>query len=256
MNVDYSFEGKKYLVTGASSGIGQAAAICLSKLGGKVILSGRNEERLNQTFSRMYGVGHAIIPYDLTKLDGIKDYIHSCVEVDGEKFDGLVFSAGGGKIQPIRAIETSAMLNAVYLNFCSYAIMLKEFSSKRILKDKGSIVALSSRAAVFPGKSQGCYAASKAAMDVLSEVAAKEFVNRSVRVNTIRLENCDTPMGADFFTTVPAETQRKFYPLGTLGTDDVCNLILFLLSDLSDKITGQHIYISGGNFGSEIDFRI
>lgn len=256
MNTDYNFTGKKYLVTGASSGIGQTVAICLSKLGGKVVLSGRDEERLNQTFSQMNGEGHAIMPYDLTELDGIKDYVHSCVAVDGQKFDGLVFSAGGGKNQLIRTMDTSAMLSAIYLNFCSYALMLKEFSSRRISNDKGSVVALSSRAAVFPGKAQGCYAASKAAVDVFSEVAAKELVNRRVRVNTIRPEFCDTPMGASFFTTVPVETQRKFYPLGKLSTEDVCNLILFLLSDLSDKITGQHIYISGGNFGSEIDFRV
>lgn len=256
MSVDLGLSGKKFLVTGASSGIGQATAIHISKLGARVVLSGRNEERLRRTLSQMDGDGHFAIPFDLTDFEGSRDYVKKCIEADGQRFDGMVYSAGTGGGGLIRMLNISEMINVMYLNFCSYAMMLKEFSSRKVVKERGSIVAISSRAAIFPGKSQGCYAASKAAMDTISEVAAKEFANRKIRVNTVRPENVDTPApaAAQFFKSVSAEKKKEWYPLGTLETKDITGVIAFLLSDLSNKITGQHIYVSGGNFGSEIDF--
>ncbi len=256
MSTEYGIAGKKYLVTGASSGIGQATAIAISKLGGRLVLSARNEERLNQTYLKLEGEGHFIVPHDLTELDGIKSFVRKCVAVDGQAFDGLVFSGGAGKLQPIRAITLSDILHVMHLNFCAYALMLKEFSSRRVLNNGGSIVALSSRAAAYPGKSNGAYAGSKSAMDAISEVAAQEFVSRQIRVNTIRPENTDTPLAARFFSTISPEAKKELYPLGALVTDDLCDLITFLLGDLSKKITGQHIYISAGNFGSSIDYLI
>lgn len=253
MDFDFGIAGKKYLVTGASSGIGQAAAILISKLGGTVILNGRNEERLNQTLSQMEGTGHHIMPFDLTNLEGIKQYIKTCVDVDSQRFDGMVFSMGiaGGGLLKTESVEEyhRQMLSCYY----PYAAILKEFSSRRILNDGGAIVALSSKAALYPDKSSGSYACSKAAMDTLSEVAAKEFCNRMIRVNTIRPEEVKTPMTENYFSNVPQATIDKHYPLGYLHVEDVANVILFLLSDLSRKISGQHIYVGAGNFGYPID---
>lgn len=254
MNFDFGIAGKKYLVTGASSGIGQAAAILISKFGGTVILNGRNEERLNQTLSQMEGEGHHIMPFDLTDLEGIKQYVKDCIEVDGRRFDGLVFAAGMGGGAPVRAETMLNVKGMMQVNFYSYFALIKEFNSRRVLNDSGSIVAISSRAAGNPDKSQLSYAGSKAALDTASDVAALEFAKRKVRVNTVRPEMVDTPMSAAFFDGVERERRMDFYPLGPLTPRDVAETVLFLLSNMSKKLTGQHLYLSAGNDGRPIDF--
>ncbi len=248
--------GRKYLVTGASSGIGQAAAVLISKLGGKVILNGRGEERLRQTLMQMEGEGHQAMPFDLTNLEGIKGYVDSCLNIDGQQFDGVVFAAGMGAGSVLRTESLENLQNVMQVNFLPYFSVLKACGSRRVLHDGGSIVAVSSRAAEKPDKAQVSYASSKAALDAASQVAALEFAKRSVRVNTVRPEMVDTPMSAGFFESVDPERQREFYPLGPLTAEDVANTIVFLLSDMSRKITGQHIYLSAGNDGRPIDFLI
>lgn len=251
-----NLEGEKYLVTGASSGIGQATAILISKLGGKVILNGRSGERLNQTYSKMEGEGHHVMPFDLTNQEGIKTYIDSCLKIDDQRLDGVVFAAGIGGGSVLRAENLENLQHIIEANFLPYFSILKACSSRRVLNDGGSIVAISSRAAKNPDKAQLSYASSKAALDTASEVAALEFAKRRVRVNTVRPEMVDTPMGAAFFESVSPEQQKEFYPLDPLTAEDVANTIAFLLSDMSSKITGQHIYLSAGNDGRPIDFLI
>lgn len=247
MDFSFGISKKKYLVTGASSGIGQAAAILISKCGGKVVLNGRNEERLEQTRSQMEGEGHYIMPYDLTDLEGIKQYVKDCIDTDGRRFDGMVFSAGIVNPQPIRAERLENLRYMMTVNFFSYAALLKEFDSRRVLNDNGSIVAMSSCAARFPEKGQLSYASSKSAMDASSEVASHEFASRGVRVNTVRPDMTETPMTSKSLEN--PEIKKKYkeeYPLGILAPCDIAESIIFLLSDASRRITGQHILITSG----------
>ena len=132
-------------------------------------------------------------------------------------------------------------------------MLLKEFSSRKVLNDAGSIVALSSRAALFPEKFLSRYATTKAAINITSNIAAQEFAKRKIRVNTICPEMVKTPMTEYFFSSVSQEQLNKFYPLGHLETSDVSDMIIFLLSDMSKKITGQNFYLSAGNAGTAID---
>lgn len=255
MNFDFGIAGKKYLVTGASSGIGQAAAILISKFGGTVILNGRNEERLNQTLSQMEGEGHHIMPFDLTSLDGIKQYVKECIDVDGQRFDGLVFSTGISTNKPIRAETIENLHKVMTVNFYSYFALIKEFNSRRVLNDGGSIVAVSSAAATNSAeKSQLSYAGSKAALDIACLVASKELVQRKVRVNTVQPHITRTPMVADFLDIASQQELEALYPLGALEAMDVAGTILFLLSALSSKITGQSICLSAGNDGMQVNY--
>lgn len=254
VDFDFGIAGKKYLVTGASSGIGQAAAILISKFGGRVILNGRNEERLHQTLSHMDGEGHHIMPFDLTNLDGIKRYVKDCIDVDGRRFDGMVFSTGIGGGVPIRIEKLDNLKNMMEVSFYPYFALLKEFSSRRVLNDNSSIVAVSSSCIVWPGKSQMSYASGKAALDLSSRIAAKEFLSRKVRVNTVRPIALKSMMTDVFFSQATDEELKENYPLGVLDADDVANSIVFLLSNMSSKITGQNIFLSAGGDGSPMDF--
>lgn len=256
MDFDFGISGKKYLVTGASSGIGQAAAILISKFGGKVILNGRNEERLHQTLSQMDGDGHSIMPFDLTDLDGVKQYVKDCIDTDGLRFDGMVFSAGIAVNKPIRSESMENIESMMRINFYSYFYLLHVFSSRRVLNDDGAIVAVSSCASTHPNKGQSSYGASKAAMDAVSNVAAWELVNRRIRVNTVQPAMTLTPMTDEFIHNTTEEQRKEWLPLGILEPKDVANAIVFLLSDMSKKITGEHIYLSAGNDNSPVDYII
>lgn len=251
--LNYSLEGKTYLVVGASSGIGRASAITISKLGGRVVLSSRNEEKLRETLSLMVGEKHIVVPYDMHKVSGIKDFIKTCVEQLNEKFDGLVFSSGSAKTKLIKMENVEDFEEDFELGYKAYLMLLKEFSSKRILNDGGSIVALSSRAALFPEKVMTRYATTKAAVNITSKIAAQEFARRKIRVNTICPEMTKTSMVDHFFNNVSREQLEKFYPLGFLEPEDVADLVVFLLSDMSKKFTGQNLHLSAGNAGTAID---
>lgn len=247
------FTNKRYLVVGASSGIGRAIAISISKLNGKVVLVSRNREKLEETLSLMNGAEHIVMPFDLSNVSEIKEFIKKCVDKINEKFDGLVFSAGVGRCIPIRSENLDALQDFYNVSYMAYVALLKEFSSKRNMNDGSSIVAISSRAALFPEKGYLGYGSAKTAINFASEVGAQEFVKRKIRVNTICPEMVKTPMAESFFYSVDKEKLEKLYPLGFLTPEDVSNIAIFLLSDMSKKITGQKFYLSAGNTGTAID---
>lgn len=242
----FGLAGKKYLVTGASSGIGQAAAIKISQLGGHVVLNGRNIDRLQQTRLLMEGNQHWLMPYDLTDFQGVKDYVTACVQTDGKRFDGLVFSTGITQDVPIRMENTDHCQNMMTVNYFSYAALLKLFSSPKVLNNEGAIVAISSAAAKYPAKSQMSYSSSKAAIDAATMVASDEFSRRKIRVNSVQPDMTITPMTEKYIENI----EETSYPLSFIKAENVADTIIFLLSDMSCKITGQHIYISAGHRGS------
>ena len=254
-DMDFGLSGKKYLITGASSGIGRAAAILVSRFGGHVVLNGRNEERLNETFALLSGEGHFCMPFDLTDCEGAKQYIKDCVATDGARFDGMVYSTGtlgaGGVLgTPIRTETIKRLESTIQVNFYTFFGLIKEFSSKRVLNNGGSIVAVTSSCVLGPQKSQMAYASGKAAVEMTCKVAAQEFLDRRIRVNTVQPHITDTPLVNDFMRGKTNEALEKFQPLGLLNPMDVANAIIFFLSDLSSKITGQSIYLSAGCYDS------
>ena len=93
----FSLEGKTILVTGASSGIGQATAIECSKLGARLVVTGRNAERLQQTFERLEGEGHKQIMAELTNGADLQNLIDNCPQLNG-----LVLCAGKGLTLPFQ----------------------------------------------------------------------------------------------------------------------------------------------------------
>ena len=99
-----TFQGKKILVTGASSGIGREISIQLAKLGAKVVLLGRNEEKLKKSLSMLEGIGHKYFVYDLKQIEGIKDIVESFIEYDNIKLDGFIHSAGVPSVYPLKII--------------------------------------------------------------------------------------------------------------------------------------------------------
>ena len=251
-----NFNGKKYLIFGASSGIGKQVALQLSQLGARLVLVGRNEEKLQETLEMLDGDGHNILICDVSDFSAAQNAVKTAVSMDNIKLDGCVFSAGIYAMLPLGAV-TEEKINKIFAtNIVSMMAIAKAFSSKRISNNGASFVSVSSRAALLPDKSQGVYGGSKAAINSYTVAAAKEMSNRLIRFNAVCPEAVDTEMGAGFKDNTTQEAMQKIYPLGMLEAEDVADTIIFLLSDMSKKITGQSIWLSAGNDGGSIDGHI
>ena len=107
----YSLERKTILVTGASSGIGRASAIECSKLGARVVITARNEERLKETLSAMEGDNHLVIPCDLSNEASIDNLVAELPEIQG-----FLNNAGFTKILPVQFVNGNDLNSLLDVN--------------------------------------------------------------------------------------------------------------------------------------------
>ena len=240
----YSLEGKTILITGASSGIGQATAIECSKLGANVIIIGRNEERLKATISQMEGDNNPYLKCDFSdpsNLDSLIDQL--------PKLDGLVNNAGVGNMTPISFIKEKDLEEIFKVNTFSPILLLKLLSKKKLLKKNSSVVFTSSVAGLGAASTgNGIYTASKGALSAFVKVAALELATKGIRVNAVCPGMTRTPLIEN--ESVQEEELQKdmeHYPLKRYADPkEIAWGIIYLLSDASSFVTGDNLVIDGG----------
>lgn len=246
--------GKRIIVTGASSGIGKAVCLLLSKLGATVILLARSERRMQETVNQMEGNGHKFYVIDLTQTIEIESFVKEIVKENGA-VDGLVYSAGIGDSRPLKMIKPDKLLETFSVNTLSFIEMVRVLSKTGVCNAGMSIVGISSVSSVQGNKSKVSYCASKGAMDAAVRAMAKELAAKTIRVNTInpgyiktelyeKLEQGASGNSDDFRSII----SRQYLGLG--NPEDVANLAAFLLSDAARFITGTSIMIDGGRTSS------
>jgi len=240
----FSLAGKTIFVTGASSGIGKITAKLCSEQGARLIISGRNEERLNETFSLLTGVGHEIRQMDLSEAENITGLIESLPQIDG-----FVSNAGVAKLSSIRFIKEIDLRNILEVNSIAPILLTKQLMKSKKLKNPSSVVFTSSIAGMYSSTmGNSMYSASKAALNGFMKNAAVELAAKGIRCNTVNPGFVQTSM-VDFALLKEEEIDdiRKSYPLKRLGTpEDVAHGIIYLLSDASSWVTGITLVIDGG----------
>lgn len=244
----FSLEGKTILVTGASSGIGRQCAIDCSKMGAKVVLIARNEERLAETLSKMEGDGHKSYSYDLSELGGIKSLVATIV-LDNGKLDGFIHAAGIEMTKPVKLLTPEDFEQVYKVNTLSGFEFIRHISSVKSINKGGSIVLMASITAVIGRGNVAAYAASKGAMVSATRTFALEFANRQIRVNCVSPGTVLTPLMQNYFDTLDEEAYKKRidgFPLGLGETTDISNACIYLLSDASRWVTGQNLIVDGG----------
>ena len=127
----YSLVGKTILVTGSSSGIGKATAILCSKLGASVIITGRNEDRLKETFSQLEGDNNKYIVADLSTSEGLSLLVEEITELDG-----LVNNAGINKILPIQFVNEQELMNTMQINAISPILLTQKIVKKKKINSR------------------------------------------------------------------------------------------------------------------------
>jgi len=240
----FSLVGKNILITGASSGIGRSVAIECSKMGAKLIITGRNQLRLSETCELLEGKDHLSIVSDLTQKNDLENLVKQLPPLNG-----LVHCAGINKRMVCQYINEEDLNAIININ-----LLVPILLQKRILKDKkminsSSIVFLSSQAASKPSIGNAVYSASKAAICSYSKVLALELASKKIRVNAIHPGMVWTELLTN--TAISKDIYKKNennYPLGRYGKpSDVAFLVIYILSDASEWMTGSSLTIDGGS---------
>lgn len=240
----FSLEGKTILITGASSGIGRATAIECSKMGATVILTARNEERLQQTLDDMEGEGHKMICCDMSSSNDIKSLIS-----DVPVLDGIVLNAGFTKLYPIPFIKETELLSILQVNTMAPILLLNDLVKKKKLAKGSSVVFTSSMAGL--GKTSvgnSIYTASKGAISSFVKCAGLELAAKKIRVNAVCPAMVDTGiLSSGTISEEQLQADIKNYPLGRYGKpEDIAYSMIYLLSDASAWVTGTNLVIDGG----------
>jgi NAD(P)-dependent dehydrogenase (short-subunit alcohol dehydrogenase family) len=239
----FQLHGKTVLVTGASSGIGRAVAVECARVGARLVISGRNQERLDETMAMLDALGgsggHVACVADVT--DAVQ--LGQLVEAAGE-IDGVVHAAGISSVAPMRMLRQAAMQNTLDNNLMAPLMLTQRLLYKKALRNNASLIFLSSIAAHTATLGLSPYAASKAALEGMIGPLALEIAPRGMRANALAPGIVDTPMvnrDDDLMAT-----QRKLYPLGLGNPEDVAYAAIYLLSDASRKVTGTRLHLDGG----------
>lgn len=239
-------EGKHILITGASSGIGRNCAIVASRLGAKITVVARREDKLCETISLMdSGQKHAMFAFDLENIDCIADLISEIVLTQGP-LDGFCHAAGLATVRPLK-LSNNEFLNKIFnINIYAFVELVRCLCLKRNLNNNASIVGISSVAAERGEVAQCAYAASKAAMNGFLQPAAKELAQRGIRINTVSYAMVDTPMYQEFLNLGGNPSLVEKQCLGVIDVESAANVVAFLLSDACKYITGSVLPVHAG----------
>jgi NAD(P)-dependent dehydrogenase (short-subunit alcohol dehydrogenase family) len=242
----FRLDGRRALVSGASSGIGEAAAVALAEAGAEVTLVARRAEKLEALASAMASEGWSAVALalDITDLEAAE----AAIAASGP-FDILVNSAGLARHAP--ATETTL---ADYDEVTDLNVKAAYFLTRNVARGllnagrPGSLINISSQMAHISGPSRSVYSATKHAVEGFTKAMAIELGPKGIRVNTICPTFVRTPLTepilADQRTIDWVKTKIK---LGRLGeVEDMMGAVVFLASDASALVTGTALMVDGG----------
>ena len=247
MNAKNEFFGKNIIITGASSGIGQAAAFYFLNCGANVLLAGRDKETLTKCFKKFKNARIAL--FDMGKDMNLYDFKTTVVEILG-KVDILINCAGiklDGDVEKTFPQDFDYTIN---INLRSVFLLLKLL--EKYFVEGASIINMSCLYGTKPMVGVISYAMSKAGLETLTRYAAADFASLGIRINAITA--CPVETNSLSFIGIKKEEMDKLkekmeknIPLGRMARpDDIVKVIIFLASVRSEKITGQIIKVDGG----------
>jgi NAD(P)-dependent dehydrogenase (short-subunit alcohol dehydrogenase family) len=241
-----SLKNKLILVTGATSGIGNALCKHLLSQKANVIGIGRDISKLDEDLKNNKNFTFKVI--DLAQIEAIENTLKEVNQKLG-KLDGLVHCAGKEETIPLSVYKSEKIKSIFEINVLSGIELLRVFSKKKFSNDSSSVILLSSVMGELGQPGKVGYCATKAAVLGVVKAASLELAKRNIRINAISPGVVKTPMTQQLFNQLSEENIKEIenmHPLGTGSVEDITPLMLFLLSQQSKWITGQNIKIDGG----------
>ncbi len=246
----FDLTGRVALVTGGSRGIGEAIAMALSEFGAKVVLSSRKIEGLNAVKEKIEEAGgEAIcIPAHMGKLDSLKEVVDGTMEAYGT-IDILVNNAATNPVfGPLMESDERAFDQIMNVNLKGVFFLTKMVGEIMLEKKKGSIINISSEAAVKPTPMLGMYSISKAGVDMVTKSFAQEWGPMGIRVNGIAPGLVKTHFSQALWQNeeiLKMATART--AMGRMAEPaEIAGLAVFLASDAASYITGVTVLADGG----------
>lgn len=242
----FTLEGKTILVTGASSGIGRAAAIECSKAGAKVIITARNEDRLRETHSQLANAEEQPewIMADMQKDEDIQSLVEQLPVLDG-----VICNAGISINVPIAFIDREKIQQVLDVNTIAPILLTRQLIKKKKVVKGGSIVFTSS----ISGNNtvtvaHEMYSASKTAITGFMRNAALDLAVKGIRCNAVHPGMINTPMvHSGKYSEEQLQKDMENYPLHRFGEpEEVAYAMIYLLSDAAAWVTGHSLVIDGG----------
>jgi 3-oxoacyl-[acyl-carrier protein] reductase len=240
----FDLTGRKALVTGASGGIGEAAARALHARGATVGLHGTRVEKL-EALAAQLGERAKIFPADLTDRDAVKA-LGQKAEADLEGVDILVNNAGITRDGLFVRMSDADWDTVLEVNLTAVFRLTRELTHPMMRRRYGRIINITSVVGVTGNPGQANYCASKAGMIGFSKSLAQEIASRSVTVNCVAPGFIESAM-TDKLNDKQKETILGVIPMKRMGTgQEVAAAIVFLASGEAAYVTGQTVHVNGG----------
>jgi NAD(P)-dependent dehydrogenase (short-subunit alcohol dehydrogenase family) len=241
-------DGKTAVVTGATTGIGLAAARRLASEGAHVFITGRRKPELDAAVESI-GAGVTGVQGDVSVPEDL-DRLYDAVRSAGRGVDVLFANAGGGSLATLEKVTEEHFDQTFDINVKGVVFTVQK--ALPLMSDGASIILPGSTAATSGDEAFGVYAASKAAVRSFARTWANELKTRGIRVNAIAPGPTDTPGISGVFPDEQQAAQLKRalagqVPLGRMGRpEEIADAVLFLASNQSSFITGSNLYVDGG----------
>ncbi len=240
----FTLKDKTIVVTGASSGIGKSTAIECSKMGANIVITGRNKQRLEETYGQLTGNKHIMIVADFNVSQEIENLIAQIPVVNG-----IVHSAGLIQNIPFQFASKAKLDEIFNVNFFTPMEITRQALRSKKIADNSSIVFISSISGVFcSAVASSIYSASKGAINGLVKGMALDLAPKGIRVNCINPGTIETNIfNSGIITDKQLEIEKKKYPLRRFGKpNEIAFSTIYLLSDASSWMTGSNLLIDGG----------